>query len=371
MPRISECGHIFCLSCVLRQMQVSRNCAICGAGPLMLEDLRPVRLELVTAPQPGQSWHFHLVQRSGDNVGLPGQLRIGSLPREGDPGWEFARRVRGNPEARLNFLHQELKGVEAADAEPCLKSAQALLQQQLTEALAAARSCEAEPGSTAGSDNQQVATVVFYQSSDGQLIFLEPSLTKQLLASFGSWGNLPHDIYLEPVKALRDVPVTSDLQWRHRFLEHLVVGGEVVFADGLPEFSGLQNGNRSAEAVDKTLLHGSSTSSHKGAARNRAGRAKGKGKGKGSGEKRPAAVDPLEKCKEASKACESRASEPTQAAALTPEDCRRQSASHAEAEADVTNLQPGTTASRQGNETEVVPPVATSELARDAWSDSD
>jgi len=286
MPRISECGHVFCLSCIIRQMQVARKCAICGAGPLMLEDLRPVRLELFGAPQPGQSWDFQLVRRSGENVGLPGQRPTSSLPQEGDPGWQFARRVRGDPEARMDFLHQELRAVEAGDAEACLKSAKELLQKQLTEACAAS-SVHAAAGANGsrrtGDDNGQTATVVFYQSTDGQLIFLEPALTKQLLATHGSWGNLPMHICLQPVQAMRDVSVTSDLQWRHRFLDHLATGSDVVFADGLLQIPGeTEHGRAPLESTSKTLPSGSPGKAKGAGRRSRNSGGKGKGKGKGS-----------------------------------------------------------------------------------------
>merc|ERR1740122_755705 len=88
-------------------------------------------------------------------------------------------------------------------------------------------------GTGAAQGRGEDTTVVFYQSQDGQLIFLEPELTKQLLQTHGTWGNLPHGLTLR-LKRVRSEPVSDELQRRHRFLGHLQ-GGEVSFASGTLE----------------------------------------------------------------------------------------------------------------------------------------
>lgn len=218
---------------------------------MMGEELRPVQLEVVKAPQVGDEWAFQLVRRAGQNIGLPWQQPASGLTQEGVDGWRFARRVRGNPVSRLDLLHREILALEGAREDPDAGLDRAVatrlitkLQEQLVEVTAAAAAFETlgaaatvQPATAAGKI-EDVPTVVFYQSADTQLIFLEPLLTKHLLATYGSWASLPERITLRPLKALRDVSVTEDLQWRHRFLGHLTVGGEVIFVDGTVEVPG-------------------------------------------------------------------------------------------------------------------------------------
>jgi len=218
----------------------------------MLEELRPVRLEVARSPQVGDEWNFQLVRRTGDNIGLPWQQPGSELTQEGAEGWHFARRVRGSPVTRLSLIHNELLGLEAAiaDTESGLERSAAAplitkLQEQLLETSAAAAAAEAAgargpPGASArnDADASKASTVVFYQSADGQLVFLEPFLTKQLLATHGSWAALPECLTLKSLTAVSHTSVTDDLLHRHRFLAHLAVGGEVIFVDGELEKSG-------------------------------------------------------------------------------------------------------------------------------------
>ncbi|CAK9093356.1 unnamed protein product [Durusdinium trenchii] len=78
-------------------------------------------------------------------------------------------------------------------------------------------------------------TLVFYQSSDGQLIFLEPHLMKQLLSSYSTWARLPPSVLLKPLKSMRQEALTDEMKKRHRFLQHLpsdAAGNLIAFADG-------------------------------------------------------------------------------------------------------------------------------------------
>lgn len=247
LPRVPECGHAFCLTCALRHVQqAARSCPLCGVGPVRFEDLRPVCFQVVIPPRAGEeeAWHFQLIRRVGDcHIGLPEAPRPrdpSSLPNEGDQGWRFARRVNGDPQERLHALHQELRALEAPNAASDADLPKAVLEpvierlrQQVFEAEAAAAAAEAqEAGASARRSGEGAsATVVFYQSCDGQLIFLEPWLTKQLLATYGSWGRLPQRLCVRPVHAVREEPITPEMQRRHRFLAHLP-GGEATFVDG-------------------------------------------------------------------------------------------------------------------------------------------
>eukprot|EP00421_Protoceratium_reticulatum_P027046 CAMPEP_0168462164 /NCGR_PEP_ID=MMETSP0228-20121227/54379_1 /TAXON_ID=133427 /ORGANISM="Protoceratium reticulatum, Strain CCCM 535 (=CCMP 1889)" /LENGTH=210 /DNA_ID=CAMNT_0008477541 /DNA_START=108 /DNA_END=738 /DNA_ORIENTATION=+ len=108
IPRLTECGHAFCLLCALRHLETSHVCPVCTAE-LREADLRPLRLELVRSPEVDTNWQFSLVQREGSWVGPSAQAgggrRRGVLATEGDPGWRFARQVLADPSAQLARLH--------------------------------------------------------------------------------------------------------------------------------------------------------------------------------------------------------------------------------------------------------------------------
>lgn len=235
--RVPECGHVLCLVCALRQMDNARTCAICGKGPILLEDLRPVQLEEVPGIQVGaEGVPFQLVRRVGTFVSLPGQPHPPAgkqIASEGEPGWYFSPKVRGDPGKRLDRIHSELRTLEAEFSEsrdPVVRRALEHLQDELPKAMRehSGVSQEAAPIASLGSDD---AVLVFYQIADGRPIFLEPQLTKQLLASFGSWGSLPHSLVLRGVTGVREEMVTKELQRWHRFLAHLPEG-EVAFLEG-------------------------------------------------------------------------------------------------------------------------------------------
>lgn len=230
MPRITECGHVFCLICALKHLQSANSCAICGGGPLLFSELRPVRLELQTNPAGClEAWTFKLVRRTGDwHIGLAEDaapaVEAAELPKEGSPGWRFARRVQGCPDVRLDFLHAELRAMEGKSLSSDLTSLLRPAMQQLRQELCVPAAPAGGPPSLQAPD-----VVVFYQSDDGQLLFLEPSLTKQLLGRFHSWSALPRTVKLR-LQKLRAETLTDELRRRHRFLKHL--RGQVTFADG-------------------------------------------------------------------------------------------------------------------------------------------
>lgn len=157
------------------------------------------------------------------------------LPQEGEPGATFARRIFGDPELYLSHLHEDLRVLESAAASggeeaPLARSAIEALQTQLVS-----------PGKStqglkdASSESSSSETLVFYQSSDGQLIFLEPYLMKQLLSEHRNWAHLPSSVTLRPLRTMRQEPLTDQMKQRHRFLAHLpsdAAGNLIAFADG-------------------------------------------------------------------------------------------------------------------------------------------
>ncbi|CAK0788597.1 unnamed protein product [Prorocentrum cordatum] len=232
VPRLTECGHAFCLLCALRHMEISRACPVCTAA-MRLDDLRPVSFELIDAFEEGADRRFLLVRRSRLWLELASCDLSGyryPLTLEGRPGWLLARRVIADPGARLSRLHAECRELEAAPQDPLAQGALDALRAQLPSATAAS---ERDVSSSAAERVEQFETgelINFYQSDDGQLAFLENAVTKQLLARFGRWGDLPPEVTVR-VRGTRSETLSDELRRRHRFLDHLR-GGEVTFVDG-------------------------------------------------------------------------------------------------------------------------------------------
>jgi len=233
VPRLSQCGHAFCLLCAMHHLELSRTCPVCTAG-ICLGDLKPVRFDLVTPPAVGSPWRFDLVKRKGAWMGtgpLPHGRALPSLALEGDAGWRFARRVLAHPEENLARLHAECRELEAIRDDPRAVGALARLREQLIPAEAKVEAMSLLDVEDAEEGSSRSDAIVFYQSSDGQLLFLEPWLTKRLLATYQTWGSLPAHVVVR-LQGLRDETVTDELRKRHRFLDHLAAG-EVSFADGI------------------------------------------------------------------------------------------------------------------------------------------
>lgn len=275
VPRVAECGHPLCLPCATRYLEgASQKCPVCG-GLLRQEELRPVVWEIVTPPTIKQTWKFQLVRRAGSSIGHPSQ-KTTEFTQEGDPGWQFARRVLADFQAHRERLYDECRLLEKLGDEPGVRSALKLLQNQLEDsATAFVMPKEAAGKPKVISEDDKI--IVFYQSSDGQLVFLEPSVTKRLLASYGCWADLPWELSLR-IRHVRKETVSDDLRWRHRFLAHLPAG-EILFADGDECLQAAQYEHE--EEAEQGSVRGEMKRHGNGKDK---GQRKGKNKGKGKGQ---------------------------------------------------------------------------------------
>lgn len=253
LPRALECGHLLCLPCALRHLHATRPsyCPICAVGPISLEDFRPAVLEVVEPPELGdERWSFQLVRRTGAH-----RITLASISptdqeeftREGEEGWQFARRVIGDSGERIASLCADKQALQALSSCPEEALPAAALQpgiEQLNSQLREAHESLELPDSVhkqpSGHQTWQhhgtedVGSMLFYQSSNSQLVFLEPGLTKRMLAVYGTWEALPHRIHLRALQIARAEMVTDELHYRHRFLAHLA-GGEIHFVAGKVE----------------------------------------------------------------------------------------------------------------------------------------
>ncbi len=68
----------------------------------------------------------------------------------------------------------------------------------------------------------------FYQTLNGQWVFLHPLLTRILLLHYGSYESLPGTIRGRLLELEPQVQ-SEALRKRHKFLGHLPLGGETTF----------------------------------------------------------------------------------------------------------------------------------------------
>ena len=118
-PRITKCGHVFCLPCLLRHIQSSQTnnpyqpvkCPCCGIAPLIVSDVRPVTVQRRIVPRPSQSFAFIKLHRYKDCptpfLPLPTMyqhLSPHSAPCSSDPDASYSRFVYVDPQAYQDHL---------------------------------------------------------------------------------------------------------------------------------------------------------------------------------------------------------------------------------------------------------------------------
>ena len=91
LPQILECGHVFCLVCILLHLTTACSCCVCNQYG-RASDLRLARFQLVSSVKIGTSRSFQLVRTDLDiGVTLPFGVDICSLPYQSVVGWWFSK----------------------------------------------------------------------------------------------------------------------------------------------------------------------------------------------------------------------------------------------------------------------------------------
>eukprot|EP00933_Yihiella_yeosuensis_P006826 TRINITY_DN111637_c0_g1_i1.p1 TRINITY_DN111637_c0_g1~~TRINITY_DN111637_c0_g1_i1.p1 ORF type:complete len:741 (+),score=200.80 TRINITY_DN111637_c0_g1_i1:229-2451(+) len=131
VPKITRCGHLFCLPCIMRYFstlkgyngKVYQQCPVCKEQ-VCPDDLISARLEMAKTLREGSSMTFVLAQKDIGSalVGLA-NARIGSdslgaqgrmfrLPYEGEPGWKHSRMILLRPDEAESIYIEELQELE-------------------------------------------------------------------------------------------------------------------------------------------------------------------------------------------------------------------------------------------------------------------
>eukprot|EP00747_Dinoflagellata_sp_TGD_P212481 gnl/TRDRNA2_/TRDRNA2_85569_c0_seq1.p1 gnl/TRDRNA2_/TRDRNA2_85569_c0~~gnl/TRDRNA2_/TRDRNA2_85569_c0_seq1.p1 ORF type:complete len:771 (-),score=181.23 gnl/TRDRNA2_/TRDRNA2_85569_c0_seq1:97-2409(-) len=168
VPKITRCGHVFCLPCVMRYFMVlqeqnerhQQRCPVCNEM-VGTEDLRSVRFQMTRPLREGDRLTFCLASRETSSVvARPSWAKIAAvednspvqLPSESDEGWHFSRMVRLSPGEARRTAAMEMEALRryrphalsVGDTEllPSIAAASKLLENQWQELFG----CAAPPG---------------------------------------------------------------------------------------------------------------------------------------------------------------------------------------------------------------------------------
>mmetsp|Transcript_9441 Transcript_9441/g.22273 ORF Transcript_9441/g.22273 Transcript_9441/m.22273 type:complete len:526 (-) Transcript_9441:436-2013(-) len=312
--RITKCGHVFCLSCLLHHVHANAHTSHhvkcpCCAVPIHLEDLRPVMLESVVAPETQQSITLVKLHRektcSAPYIPIPGYSKHSHpscVPCMGDADQKFSRFNYVDLSVYLSLLYQNrteveeevktlpqncldrvfvqmalemvLKDIQTAESEApteetfqqdMVKPTSGFYQQLLPDPLlASTQRCSSigsekdasesgEAQSPGGKPKKskseryagslymdEASTLEYYQSEDGQLVFLNGFNMNCLLADFrrGRPENPEEELrYPLPDKIKGRIlemdrkNMTPELQKRLPFLSHLPLYVDFIFVE--------------------------------------------------------------------------------------------------------------------------------------------
>ena len=271
-PRVTKCGHIFCLSCILRHFQSSieskiprnlngeaiisgiagSNCPCCWET-IYIDQLRSVAFQTIQSPSLNRVMKFTLVQRSKDCYSpfnpIHGIKRIGkhSAPIEGEPDSVFCRinyldsMLRQREFSSEILQLEEMKKAATEDVEIiCIQQALDIVQSQKLELFNEATqylNLEGDDKSNLSikleeeSESDSHDTFSFYQVSDGQQCFLSSFNLKLLTEEYVSHGKpLPNEVF-GPVIDVETCHLAADARNRKRFLSHLPLFTDVQFVE--------------------------------------------------------------------------------------------------------------------------------------------
>ena len=259
IPSMLQCGHCFCLPCILIHLSSACSCCVCSeyARP---GDLRSVRLQLISPVSIATSRTFQLV-RTCRGVSLPLGSSEEYIPSLQTLGWWFSRVATWNDADTRRFHFGELErlnelpipvsedGIHAFASTFALEFLETRMA-SLPEPIVASPSnkhADPERGFVSVPSHElscHFSTESFsqdcsysYQLVDGQQVYLEPVWVRVLLRHFtgdpDGWSKvdrLPRNLSLHIVHTTA-LSVDYELRRRYRSLAHLPLGSAVVLCD--------------------------------------------------------------------------------------------------------------------------------------------
>lgn len=242
--KVARCGHVFCWPCILHYLALSdhtwRKCPICYEA-IHRSDLKSVVSIAWKEFQLQDEIEFCLMRRERNSLfALPVDQYLPQFneqhPNVNDELTSYSNLVLASPQqVGQRIIAMERKELERQyeeekdEPEACFieEALQYLTQRQSSIDLnddgrgapkaVARKQEEAEKSPTQGSPKE---TFYFYQSSDGQPIFLHPLNIQMLIHEFGSLENCPPKIKGKIVER-ESTSMDENLRNRLRYLKHL------------------------------------------------------------------------------------------------------------------------------------------------------
>lgn len=259
IPNMLQCGHSFCLPCILIHLSSACSCCVCSeyARP---GDLRSVRFQLSSPVAIATTRTFQLV-RTSRGVSLPLGSGEGYIPSLQSLGWWFSR-VATWTDAETRRFHfgelERLKELPIPDSEDGIHAFASVFAFEFLETRLASlpEPSVASPSNKLADPGRGFVSVPLsdlscnfslenfagdcsysYQLVDGQHVYLEPVWVRVLLHRFtgdaDGWRNvdkLPKKFSLHIIHTTA-LSVDYELRRRYRSLAHLPLGSAVVLCD--------------------------------------------------------------------------------------------------------------------------------------------
>ncbi|KAL7786254.1 hypothetical protein V8C37DRAFT_298807 [Trichoderma ceciliae] len=262
-PRMAKCGHIFCLTCLLRFMNSIlsedeakpgkgakwRKCPICEDS-IYLPEARPVRLyagQESPLPRVGDDVVLRLMARNADStLALPRESGAEALSSGDGVPWHFAANVldyarvmKGTGKYMAGQFDEEIEtmlrqavedealfGQDGEWTQKAVKSVNAAKEKVVTLGGAEAASAAPQPSSA-----KQSSEADFYFYSALPHLYLSPLDIRILKTKYGSFSAFPSTL-LPRVEHISTGHVVDDaLRKRAKYLSHLPYGCVVSFLE--------------------------------------------------------------------------------------------------------------------------------------------
>lgn len=240
--KVTRCGHIFCWTCMLHYLSLCdekvRQCPICFE-PVSEGDLRSVVSRTYSNHSVGEEISMRLMfRRKGcveiepyspdgrDSVDIENEKQYGSQANLliVDPNTVIDEVVKREQDELLVKLELDRNEPEVCFVEQAMvrlnKRIEELQQLSVEPTRFIKSPLISKHSSEPSTSQKEEKTFLFYQSSDGQHIYLNPLSTKILCHEYGSLENCPLKIR---AKVLQMDWISMSDAWRKRFkyLEHL------------------------------------------------------------------------------------------------------------------------------------------------------
>lgn len=237
-PLSPVCGHAMCYVCALRFGDAcpGGDCPICHK-PLILDDFRPLKTYPREKFGVGEEIVLSLVsRRKGDKIVTPAgeQKPVFQVPNISDEwGSRFSSVVTASPEQILQAVfrcqEEELKTQmclleDDKELEPYIVRALAEVAKQTSSCFEKIETHQKMPKKKVDSEQTHPEKLItFYQSSDGQPIFMHPLNSRCLIHEYGSIEQCPPNLECK-ILALEFHTQSPDTRNRYRYFSHLPLG---------------------------------------------------------------------------------------------------------------------------------------------------